>query len=84
MEEIKINEKETLSLDFSKLTGKDFLNAEKLARMKGDQTAQVAVSATFQAIIAAKAGKVSYEKIEKLSLDKFSEVVSTVAAFLLK
>ena len=64
------------------LTGYDFEEAEKAARMGGDMTPDVSFSKDFQARIAAKAAGVSVDEIKKLNIKEFTEITSTVNNFL--
>lgn len=80
---IKGEETKEIKLDFNSLTGKQLIEAEREARLKGDQTPSVFLSMTFQAIVAGKLIGVLSDDIEDLPATDFRNIVLPVANFLL-
>lgn len=73
-----------LTLDFDSLTGRDVINAEKEARILGDNTPLPEFSKTYQAVLAAKAAKVSVDMLMSLNVRDFTLVTLMVQDFLLE
>lgn len=76
---IKGEETKEVKLDFNSLTGKQLIDAEREARLKGDQTPSVFLSMTFQAIVAGKLIGVLADEIEDLPATDFRNLVMPVA-----
>lgn len=64
------------------ITGRDFIKAERMARQQGDQTPVIALSTTFQIILAANALNVPQDEIENLPVSEFVQVLAKVNGFL--
>lgn len=63
------------------LTGLDFEDLEKQARMMGDTSPEITLSKKFQALAAAKALGVKYEDVQELKLKEYITVTLTVFNF---
>lgn len=81
---VKIGEKEitSMTLDFDKVTGQTFLDAEKQARARGDQSPAVMFSLSYQTVLASKLSDLSFAELTKLPGDCFSRVIAAVNNFL--
>lgn len=64
------------------ITGRDFIKAERMARQQGDQTPVIALSTTFQIILAANVLNVPQDEIENLPVSEFVQVLAKVNGFL--
>lgn len=63
------------------LTGLDFEDLEKQARMMGDTSPEITLSKKLQALMAAKALGVKYEEIQELPMKQYITVTLTVFNF---
>ncbi len=73
---------ESITFDYSSLTGKSFIQIEKEMTDKGEIALDPMLSRTFQAKLAAKAGKVGVDFIESLKLGDFYRITSSARNFL--
>lgn len=65
------------------LTGNDYANAERQARMGGDSMPVIQFSGNFQAALAAKALNVTTAEIKALPIAEYATVLARVSNFLL-
>lgn len=77
------------TIDFDKLTkglnaltGYDYEAAEKQARALGDTSAEIGLSKTFQAILAAKALGVKPDDLKALPIKDYAQAMAQVFGFL--
>ncbi len=75
---------ESITFDYNSLTGKSFIQIEKEMTDKGEVALDPMLSRTFQAKLAAKAGKVGVDFIEGLSLGDFYRITSSARNFLVQ
>ena len=73
-----------LTIDFDSLTGQDLIDAASEARMRGDKSAVIELSKTYQAIVVAKAAKVLPELIVAMGGKDFVAATNSAQAFLLE
>lgn len=71
-----------LKAGLAQLTGRDYVEAERMARRLGDTSYEIVTSKSFQAVLASKALGVEYKEIEALSLADFAMATMVVVAFL--
>lgn len=64
------------------LTGRDYANAEKQARINGEAMPIIQYSSTFQAALAAKALNVSTAEVKDLPIAEYMSVTLQVSRFL--
>ncbi|MDD7656814.1 MAG: hypothetical protein SPE14_05780 [Anaerovibrio sp.] len=64
------------------LTGRDYANAEKQARINGEAMPMIQYSSTFQAALAAKALNVSTAEVKDLPIAEYMSVTLQVSRFL--
>jgi len=74
----------SLDLDFDGLTGQDLINATNEARALGDKSVIVELSKLYQAVLAARAAKVSSDMIIALPAKDFVTVTSAAQSFLIE
>lgn len=72
-----------VDLDFDKITGMELLSAEKHARDMGDTTPSLALSMTYQALVASKVLGVPYDDVVALPAKAFAAMTLEVGRFLL-
>lgn len=75
--------KEDLRKRLEKLTGEDFNEAERVARISGDQSLDIIMSRCFYAALAARAYKVPLEDIKALSVREYAAITGDVGGFLI-
>lgn len=80
---VKGVETKEVELDFEKLTARDMLQAEKEARISGDNTPSLLVSMSYQSIIAAKLIGILPEDLQAVPAKDFRNIIMPVANFLL-
>ncbi|MDD4599620.1 hypothetical protein SDC9_04137 [bioreactor metagenome] len=73
---------EGLDLNLDALTGRHLIDAATEARALGDKSPVMELSKTYQAVLAAKASKMSADMIIALPGKEFSRVTLQVANFL--
>ena len=73
-----------LPIDFDSLTGQDLIDAATEARSRGDKSPIIELSKTYQAVVVAKAAKVSSDLIVTLGAKDFSVATNSAQAFLLE
>ena len=73
-----------LDLDLDSLTGQDLIDATNEARARGDQSVIIELSKLYQAIVAAKAAKVSVDMVITLGGKDFIAVTKAAQSFLLE
>ena len=71
-----------LKMDLNGLTGMDMLKAEKLARLRKDETGNIMFSMTYQLTLAAMAAKVPLDELLKLPAKELKSVLAEIYAFL--
>lgn len=79
----KIYDAKKLRDALEKMSGNDFAEAEKQARMEGDKSVDIMVSRTFFAVLAAKAFKVPFTDIQNLPIREYCVITGDVGSFLL-
>ena len=79
----KIYNREKLFEALNKLSGRDFAEAERQARLEGDTSVDVGTSRTFYAAVAAKALKTPLPDIMELPMREFFAITGDVGSFLL-
>lgn len=79
----KIYNREKLFEALNKLSGRDFAEAERQARLEGDQSIDIGTSRTFYAAVAAKALKTPLPDIMELPMREFFAITGDVGSFLL-
>ena len=82
--EYKIYDKKKLEDGLLQMSGKDFAEAEKEARIDGDRSIDIMTSRTFYAAIAARAFKVRLGDIKEVSLKEYAVITGDVGSFLLE
>lgn len=73
-----------LNIDFDSMTGQDLIDAATEARARGDKSPIIELSKTYQAVVVAKAAKVSSDLIVALGAKDFSVATNSAQAFLLE
>lgn len=73
-----------LTLDIENMTGEDLETAERLLRATGDTPVVPELSKAYQAILAARAAKVSIEMIRALPAKDYSRVTMAIGNFLMQ
>ena len=73
-----------INAEFDNLTGQDLIDATNEARARGDQSVLVELSKLYQAIVAAKAAKVSVDMVITLGGKDFIAVTKAAQSFLLE
>lgn len=83
---LTVNGKEVTSvtLDFSKLTGRDLIKAEAEVRADGEVTPLLTFSLKYQAALAARMIGITYDDIMEMNADDFSKITNRVPNFLTK
>ena len=79
----KIYNREKLFEALNKLSGRDFAEAERQARLEGDTSIDVGTSRTFYAAVAAKALNTPLPDIMELPMREFFAITGDVGSFLL-
>jgi len=79
----KVYDREKLFEALNKLSGRDFAEAERQARLEGDTSIDVGTSRTFYASVAAKALKMPLPDIMELPMREFFAITGDVGSFLL-
>ena len=79
----KIYNREKLFEALNKLSGRDFAEAERQARLEGDTSIDVGTSRTFYAAVAAKALNTPMPDIMELPMREFFAITGDVGSFLL-
>ena len=79
----KIYNREKLFEALNKLSGRDFAEAERQARLEGDTSVDIGTSRTFYAAVAAKALKTPLPDIMELPMREFFAITGDVGSFLL-
>lgn len=79
----KIYNREKLFDELNKMSGRDFAEAERQARLEGDTSIDVGASRTFYAAVAAKALKTPLPDILDLPMREFFVITGDVGSFLL-
>lgn len=79
----KIYNREKLFDALNKLSGRDFTEAERQARLEGDTSIDIGTSRTFYAAVAAKALKTPLPDILDLPMREFFAITGDVGSFLL-
>lgn len=79
----KIYNREKLFDALNKLSGRDFAEAERQARLEGDTSIDIGTSRTFYAAVAAKALKTPLPDIMELPMREFFAITGDVGSFLL-
>ncbi len=79
----KIYNREKLFEALNKLSGRDFAEAERQARLEGDTSIDIGTSRTFYAAVAAKALKTPLPDIMELPMREFFAITGDVGSFLL-
>lgn len=74
----------SLDLNFDGLTGKDLIDATNEARALGDKSVVVELSKLYQAVLVARAAKVSADMIIALPAKDFVAVTSAAQSFLIE
>jgi hypothetical protein len=69
--------------DFASLTGRDMLAIEREMNARGEFALSGEISATIQARVAARAGKIPAEALEALPLREFTKITGAARSFLL-
>lgn len=73
-----------MTLDFSKLTGRDLIKAEAEVRADGEVTPLLTFSLKYQAALAARMIGITYDDIMEMNADDFSKITNRVLNFLTK
>lgn len=83
---LTVNGKEVtiVTLDFSKLTGRDLIKAEAEVRADGEVTPMLTFSLKYQAALAARMIGITYDDIMEMNADDFSKITNSVLNFLTK
>ena len=83
---LTVNGKEVphVTLDFSKLTGRDLIKAEAEVRADGEVTPLLTFSLKYQAALAARMIGITYDDIMEMNADDFSKITNRVLNFLTK
>lgn len=81
--EYKIYDKDKLEKALKGMSGKDFAEAEREARLEGDTSIDIMTSRTFYAAIAARAFKKPLPDIMELPLKEYATITGDVGSFLL-
>ena len=83
---LTVNGKEVtiVTLDFSKLTGRDLIKAEAEVRADGEVTPLLTFSLKYQAALAARMIGITYDDIMEMNADDFSKIANRVLNFLTK
>ena len=83
---LTVNGKEVTSvtLDFSKLKGRDLIKAEAEVRADGEVTPLLTFSLKYQAALAARMIGITYDDIMEMNADDFSKITNRVLNFLTK
>ena len=79
----KMYNREKLFDALNKLSGRDFAEAERQARLEGDTSIDIGTSRTFYAAVAAKALKTPLPDIMELPMREFFAITGDVGSFLL-
>nr|DAL11054.1 MAG TPA_asm: tail assembly chaperone protein [Caudoviricetes sp.] len=79
----KLHNKAKLITGLEKLTGKDFKQAEKDARVFGAVTIDITFSRVFHGVLAAKVYNVPYPELEMLPIKEYAQITNDVADFLM-
>lgn len=81
---VKVGNKEidNVVLNFDKVTGKTFLDAEKQARARGEQLPTIMFALTYQVVVASRVSTLSYTEITELPGDIFNKIIMVVSNFL--
>lgn len=79
----KIYNREKLFEALNKLSGRDFAEAERQARLEGDTSVDIGTSRTFYAAVAAKALKTPLPDIMELPMREYFAITGDVGSFLL-
>ena len=79
----KIYNREKLFDALNKLSGRDFAEAERQARLEGDTSIDIGTSRTFYAAVAAKALKTPLPDIMELPMREYFAITGDVGSFLL-
>ena len=79
----KIYNREKLFEALNKLSGRDFAEAARQARLEGDTSVDIGTSRTFYAAVAAKALKTPLPDIMELPMREFFAITGDVGSFLL-
>ncbi|MBP2654253.1 MAG: Mu-like prophage FluMu protein gp41 [Firmicutes bacterium] len=72
---------EELQYDLDKLTGDDLLTAEATVNNAGMLAPVIDLSKAYQAAVFARAAKIEFPMMRKLSAKDFTEATATVMAF---
>lgn len=80
---VKNELKKEIDLDFDKLTGSDFIAAEKEVRQLGDQSPSVVLSMNYQAALVARIIGVPVDDVLALPGSDFKKLILPAANFLL-
>ena len=76
-------DKKPVTLDLTKLTGRDMLTAEQQARAAGDMTPMINLSMRYQAALAAQVMGIKLDDLMDYPANDFAAITNQVAAFLL-
>ena len=79
----KIYNREKLFEALNKLSGRDFAEAERQARLEGETSVDIGTSRTFYAAVAAKALKMPLPDIMELPMREYFAITGDVGSFLL-
>ena len=79
----KIYNREKLMEALNKLSGKDFAEAERQARLEGDVSVDIGTSRTFYAAVASVALKKPLPDIMELPMREYFAITGDVGSFLL-
>lgn len=79
----KIYNREKLFEALNKLSGRDFAEAERQARLEGDTSVDIGTSRTFYAAVAAKALNKPLPDIMELPMREYFAITGDVGSFLL-
>jgi hypothetical protein len=79
----KIYNREKLFEALNKLSGRDFAEAERQARLEGETSVDIGTSRTFYAAVAAKALNKPLPDIMELPMREYFAITGDVGSFLL-
>lgn len=74
----------SITLDFSKITGRDLIKAEAEVRADGELTPMLTFSLKYQAALAARMIGITYDDMMELNATDFSKITNRVLNFLTK
>lgn len=81
---VKGEEVASVTLDFSKLTGRDLIKAEAEVRADGEVTPLLTFSLKYQAALAAHMIGIAYDDMMGVKAPDFSKITNAVLNFLTK